>query len=183
MLIGRIWRPCLEILAALGSFASILIWRGIRPEDLWGGPPHSTWLFVAIALLGVSFWSSGYGVYRILLAQKRLVIHSAVYGTGSDADLDVTDILRQAERDALVVDVENKSFGADDPAYGIPKQLTVEYSYGNHVRKTIVWPEHSRLILPEDPEIERLREKMERLGKENEELKFTVGLISKQNTL
>jgi hypothetical protein len=182
MLMGRIWRPLLEILAALGGIASILIWRGIRPEDLRGAPPHWMWLMVALALLGLSLWSSGYGLYRIVQSQRKLVIHSAVYGTGSDADLDVTDILRKADRDALVVEVENKSFGSDDPAYGIPKQLTVEYSYGNHVRKTIVWPEHSRLILPEDPEIERLREKIERLAKENEELKFTVGLISKQNT-
>jgi hypothetical protein len=182
MLIGRIWRPFLEIVAALGGIASILIWRGIRPEDLREGPTHWAWLLVAITLLGLSLWSSGYGLYRILRAQRKLVIHSAVYGTGSEADVDVTDILRNSDRDALVVDVENKSFGSDDPAYGIPKQLTVEYSYGNHVRKTIVWPEHSRLILPEDPEIERLREKIERLAKENEELKFTVGIVSKQNT-
>lgn len=179
---GRIWRSLLEALAALGSMASILIWCAINSEDLRGGPSHWAWLTVAIVLLSLSLGSSGYRLYRTLQAQKGLVIHSAVYGTGSDADLDVTNTLRQAERDALVIDVENKTFGSDDPAYGIPKQLTVEYSYGNHVRKTIVWPEHSRLILPEDPEVERLREKIERLSKENEELKFTLGLISKQNT-
>jgi hypothetical protein len=81
-------------------------------------------------------------------AQQRLLIHSAVYGTGPANDMDVTEFLQNHQRDALVVPVSNEFFGRD-PAQNFLKRLQVEYSYGNQHRQRVENWEGSRLVLPE----------------------------------
>jgi hypothetical protein len=61
---------------------------------------------------------------------SKLVIHSASYGTGPDTDLDVTEKLQSMAHDGLVVSVAN-DLVPRDPHFGVIKQLTVTYSYGN----------------------------------------------------
>jgi hypothetical protein len=87
---------------------------------------------------------------KILAGESsRLTIHSAVYGTGPDTDIDVTEKLQSMVRDALVVPVAN-DLAPRDPHFGVVKVLTVEYSYGNPSRFRVTRPENSRLVLPED---------------------------------
>lgn len=80
---------------------------------------------------------------------SKLKIHSAVYGTGPENDVDVADVLRQKIGDGLVLDVVNDSFPGDDPAHKETKRLAVEYSWSGARFKT-ERPEYSRLVLPED---------------------------------
>jgi len=87
--------------------------------------------------------------------RQKLVIHSAVYGTGPLNDIVITDKLQNAQRDGLVIPVDN-SLVPTDPAYGQPKRLEVDYSYGNNTRFRAVRWEGSRLSLPEDTELSRL---------------------------
>lgn len=91
---------------------------------------------------------------------RKLTIHSAVYGTGPVNDLDVTEQLESAIREALVIPVDNNFLGCD-PAPNQVKRLFVEYSYGNRVRLTVAAPEHSRLVLPEDSQISQLKEALD----------------------
>lgn len=79
----------------------------------------------------------------------KLKIHSAIYGTGPDTDIDVTDKLQGMVQDGLAVSVAN-DLAPRDPHFGVVKQLTVEYSYGNPSRSRVTRPEGSRLVLPED---------------------------------
>jgi hypothetical protein len=98
-------------------------------------------------------------------APPNLVIHSAVYGTGPNDDMVVTNKLRTAVRDALVVPVDN-NLVPRDPAIGKHKRLVVEYSYGN---PSIQWAsrlEGERLVLPEDSETQRLRDEVEQLTRQ-----------------
>jgi len=97
----------------------------------------------------------------------RLVIRRALYGTGPQTDISVTDKLNDAVRDALVVPVDN-SLVPRDPALNVQKRLYVEYSYGNDSVLSVVRPEStpryiSRLVLPEDSEIARLTSEIEQL--------------------
>jgi hypothetical protein len=80
---------------------------------------------------------------------SKLTIHSAVYGTGPDTDIDVTDKLQGMLQDGLVVPVAN-DLAPRDPDFGKVKDLTVVYSYGNPHRATVKRREGSRLVLPED---------------------------------
>jgi len=98
------------------------------------------------------------------LPAPKLTIHSAVYGAG-ETFKDVTAILRGHSRDALVLDVENDSFGID-PVPMKPKRLRVEYSYNNSMRHTVTRWEHARLVLPEDSEIQRLTNEVEKMKEE-----------------
>lgn len=82
-------------------------------------------------------------------APRGLTIHSAVYGSGPDTDIDITEKLQSMVRDALVVPVAN-DLAPRDPHFGVVKVLTVEYSYGNPSRFRVTRPENSRLVLPED---------------------------------
>lgn len=93
---------------------------------------------------------------------EKLVIHSAVYGTGPIDDVSVTERLRPAVRDALVVPVDN-NLVPRDPAIGKVKRLAVEYSYGNPSIQQASRLEGERLVLPEDSEIQRLRGEIEQL--------------------
>lgn len=80
---------------------------------------------------------------------RPLVIHSAVYGTGPDTDMDVREKLQGMAGSGLVVAVEN-SLVPQDPRIGVKKRLLVEYSYGNPHRISVNRPEGCRLVLPED---------------------------------
>src|SRR5215469_3896119 len=126
--------------------------------------------FLAVAVFGMAVYIcamwyrfSGFNSPRQQPAKTdALVIHSAVYGTGPETDRDVTDLLRQHERAGLAFDVNNNAFGFD-PALMKEKRLRVEYSYRNPARLETSRPENSRLVLPEDSEIQRLKLEMERL--------------------
>jgi hypothetical protein len=85
----------------------------------------------------------------------RLVIHSAVYGTGAFDEVSVAHRLNAATRDALVIPVDNNLVDRD-PAPMKPKRLLVEYSYGGPSLLRVSRAEGGRLVLPEDSEIQRL---------------------------
>ena len=97
----------------------------------------------------------------------KLIIHRAVYGAGPQAESLVTDKLQNMPRHALVIPVDN-NLVPTDPAWGVRKQLDVEYSYGSDtvLRVSRLEPlagEISRLVLPEDTEIPRLKDEIARL--------------------
>lgn len=76
-----------------------------------------------------------------------ITIHRAVYGTDPTNDTDVTDVLRRAARDSLIIPIENDVMGRD-PIFGVVKRLEVEYSHGNRPVRKVSRPEHACLILP-----------------------------------
>ncbi len=77
----------------------------------------------------------------------RLVIRSALYGAG-DKWYDVRSVLMARLRSVtLAACVGNHLRG--DPCRGVPKSLTVEYSYRGK-RHTVTVPEGGELLLPEE---------------------------------
>jgi hypothetical protein len=113
----------------------------------------------SIWILG-RFGSSSRGVPETVGQNHKLVIDSAVYGTGPLDDVSVADQLNTATRDALVVLVDN-NLVSRDPAPNALKRLEVEYSYCNSAKFRVSRPEHTRLVLPEDFESQRLETKGE----------------------
>jgi len=105
---------------------------------------------------------------------EKLVIHSAVYGTGPIDDMDVTHTLRTAVRDALVVPVDN-NLVPRDPAIGKVKRIAVEYSYGNPSIQQATALEGERLVLPEDSALPRLRSEVEQLKRQHEQIAPIIG--------
>lgn len=101
----------------------------------------------------------------------KLIIHSAVYGTGPIDDVPITERLRTSVRDALVVPVDN-NLVPRDPAIGKVKRLAVEYSYGNPSIQQASRLEGERLVLPEDSEIQRLRGEIEQLKRKEHPAKL-----------
>lgn len=95
----------------------------------------------------------------------KLVIHYAVYGTSPHNDVVITDTLNDCSRDALVIPVDN-NLVSHDPAPNQPKRLFLKYSYGNASIFEVSRPEGSRLILPEDSELQRLKDELDRLDTE-----------------
>jgi hypothetical protein len=89
--------------------------------------------------------------------QKRIVIHSAVYGTDHSNDVSVTDKLNRAVTSALVMPVTNKLVPRD-PLEGTIKRLLVDYSYGDSEIRQIVKREYELLILPEDSQVQHVIE-------------------------
>jgi hypothetical protein len=97
---------------------------------------------------------------------QKLVIHSAIYGTGEMNDVSVLGTIKNMARDALVIPVDNNLVYGKDPAPNQPKRIVVEYSYGESPRRKVQRPESalgrpSRLVLPEDSEISRLVQELE----------------------
>jgi hypothetical protein len=105
--------------------------------------------------------------------QSKLVIHWANYRAWQEGGetYDVAEFLRKKiSGDSLVFVIENKNFVIDnqnfvpeDPLWGKPKRLKLSYSYNGEPARTIERPEPSRLVLPEDSEIQRLGEEMKRV--------------------
>jgi len=98
------------------------------------------------------------------LPPPKLVIHRAVYGIGPQADVDITESLRKAARDALVIPVDN-NLVPRDPAIGVRKRLVVEYSYGDGIvccasRMESMQGDIARLVLPEDSELPKLQKEL-----------------------
>jgi hypothetical protein len=98
----------------------------------------------------------------------KLVIRSASYAAveGNGKDYDVADCLRQMIcGNSLVMDIENHNFQINgrnyvpnDPKPFKDKRLLVTYSYDGESDVTLERQEHSRIVLPEDSEIKRLRD-------------------------
>jgi hypothetical protein len=80
---------------------------------------------------------------------NKLVIHSALFGTGPADDVSVLEKLNATPRDALVIPADN-SLVPQDPAPNKVKRLHVEYSYGNSAISKATRQEGGRLVLPED---------------------------------
>jgi hypothetical protein len=80
---------------------------------------------------------------------SKLKIHSALWGTGPENDVEVGPMLQELERDGLVIPV-TREFLQYDPIQGPDKRLEVQYSYGNPTVLKTTRPEYSRLVLPED---------------------------------
>jgi hypothetical protein len=83
--------------------------------------------------------------YTDQLERQRLTIHSAVYGVGNRSR-DVTTLLRNRVKDnTLTINVENDTLGGD-PAHGVRKVLTVDYSIGDEsIHHTVTVNEHKTL--------------------------------------
>jgi hypothetical protein len=155
-----------------GIFATltfgIAIWPWPQIKASQGTPAGISFSpkLIAIFLL-ISFVLSATSIYgawrrRPSPLGNKLMIHSAVYGTGPIDDMVVTHNLRTAVRDALVVPVDN-NLVPRDPAIGKVKRLAVEYSYGNPSIQQASRLEGERLVLPEDSEIQQLRGEVEQL--------------------
>ena len=91
---------------------------------------------------------------------SKLVIHSAkYYAPKSDERYDVTDFLSQIiVGDSVAFQIENHNFVVNDhnyvpkdPAPSKTKWLKVEYSFNHGPTCSLQRPEHSLLVLPEDP--------------------------------
>lgn len=112
---------------------------------------------------------------------SKLVIHSADYRAIENGGqvYEVSDFLRAIiSGDSLVFDIENhnfvigdQNFVPKDPLPFKPKRLQVTYSYGGQPASPIVRYEHSRLVLPEDTEIRRLKSDIEQIKQEHETAK------------
>jgi hypothetical protein len=97
---------------------------------------------------------------------SKLVVHSATYAAinGKGKTYNVTEFMQHIiAGDSLVLDIENhnfvigeKNFVPQDPCFGEPKRLQVTYSYDGEPETTVERPEHSRIVLPQDSERERL---------------------------
>ena len=103
------------------------------------------------------------------LNPAQLVIHRAFYGFGPNS-VDVTDKLRTAVRDALVIPVDN-NLVSRDPIVGVRKLLVVDYSYGDGVVRSVSRMESMqndivRLVLPEDSELAKLTAEVARLKRQ-----------------
>jgi hypothetical protein len=179
-----------QFIILAGALACVLVWLKIEPKDLLGWHvavtlPHWLWLAVAIVLFVVGMVPSGYSLYRSLQTNTttlktqpetqspKLVIHRAAYAAGLMTEVSVTDKLKNATRDALVVIVDHTLGGLlpNDPAYGVPKRLDVEYSYGSDrvfrvSRMERPAGEICRLLLPEDSEVQRLTNEVGRMNQE-----------------
>jgi hypothetical protein len=125
------------------------------------------WWHYGPILLGVAavIWLMIGGLLRN--EPSKLVIHRAVYAAGLQTEVSVTDKLKNAVRDALVITVDNTlgNLLPRDPAFNVRKRLDVDYSYGSdtvfHVSR-IEPPvgETGRLLLPEDSEVQRLTDEI-----------------------
>jgi hypothetical protein len=101
---------------------------------------------------------------------SKLAIHSANYRAwqAGGETCDVTEFVRKIIcGDSLVFDIENhnfvigdQNFVPRDPLWGKAKRLRVTYSYKGEPARTIERTEHSRLVLPEDSEIQRLKDEV-----------------------
>jgi hypothetical protein len=99
--------------------------------------------------------------------EPKLVILRAVYGVGPQADIDVTETLRNRCRDGLVIPVDN-NLVPRDPMIGIQKRLVVDYSYGDGIVYSAYRLESTagnivRLVLPEDSEVLKLQKEVSHL--------------------
>ncbi len=85
-------------------------------------------------------------------SHTNLKIHSAFYGIGNARDVNLTETLQNASRNALWLYVDNGLIpGIPDPAPNQPKRLTVEYSFGNDpTKRKVVCDERTDLVLPQD---------------------------------
>jgi hypothetical protein len=147
-------------------------------------PPEASHLLIAFALAGALFvlaailngiagFTRSHNNNRKEITKfeskvkSKLVIHSANYkaiGGGGKA-YNVTEFMQQIiTGDAIVLDIENhnfwlgdKNFVPKDPCSGTLKRLQVTYSYDGGEPHTIERQEHSRLVLPEDSELEKQR--------------------------
>lgn len=144
-----------------------------------------------VILLILTWALLGYSVYIRRLHRlppsknvppPNLVIHSAVYGTGPIDDVLITERLRTAVRDALVVPVDN-NLVPRDPAIGKVKRLAVEFSYGNSSIQHASRLEGERLVLPEDSSLPRLRSEVEQLKRQHETVTSPVTLGARIQSL
>ncbi|MGD0861022.1 MAG: hypothetical protein ABR912_17150 [Terracidiphilus sp.] len=111
-------------------------------------------VFCAITLFSILVWVMKESMTPISSPQpqsstSRLTIHSAYYGIPSINEENVIMSIQRLCADALVIQVENNTFGCD-PVQNLPgKRLRVKYSYGNDEVREVSLPEHSRMVLPE----------------------------------
>ncbi len=110
----------------------------------------------------------------------KLKITKAVYGAGPNADIDITESLKNKERDGLVIPVDN-NLVPYDPAFGVRKRLVVEYSYGDGIvycasRRESMQGDIVRLTLPEDSELHRLTDELKKKPEQTEKGKAAVEL-------
>jgi hypothetical protein len=145
------------------------------------GFPKSIVFFLIASLLlaSLSIW----GAWR--RPKSKLVIHRAVYAAGLPTEELVTDKLQSIARDGIAITVDSTLGGLlpRDPAFGVCKRLDVTYSYGSDKTFDVSRYEAppgqiSRLLLPEDSEIQRLTNQTnqfrQKLGTANQHLPIEI---------
>lgn len=140
--------------------SGVTIWRTERAST---PVSHEIGGWVIAVLVVASFVLAGlatYGAWR--QPKSKLVIHSAVYGTGPANDADVRAKLVKAPADALIAPITNEFLGCD-PAPRKVKRLRVTYSYQTPDKHTIDRPEDGYLFLPPDPQAQKLENELELL--------------------
>ncbi|MGA8736810.1 MAG: hypothetical protein WB558_23035 [Terriglobales bacterium] len=179
----------LKVLAvvALSLIVSQLIGHEMNDHRAIGELSSTQWYLYGLALLLIAV------VVSAALSKgkpSKLVIHSANYQAAKSGGTtyDVGEFLAKIiSGDSLVFDIENHNFVIDghnyvphDPFTGEGKRLQITYSYGDEPRKSIVRYEHSRLVLPEDHEIQRLTNEMARLNTQSESDLYRCHQVSDQ---
>jgi hypothetical protein len=119
-------------------------------------------LLVGVAIGGAASRSGTAQIQKVPL--PKLVIHSALYGIGDATDVVLTERLNGLTKEGLVVPVNNNLVD-HDPAPNKFKRLKVSYQYDAGDLHSIVLPEHSWLILPENPQLLKLKSEVEVLEK------------------
>lgn len=101
---------------------------------------------------------------KLLPGSKKLEIRSARYQEiGSPNYRDVTQRLMEIAADGLVIPVDYTFLGCDPAPGNHHKRLVVDYVYGDLPQAQAVGYEGGKLILPQDPEIQRLMNEVKRL--------------------
>lgn len=155
------------IASTLGGLASSLIWLGVKPKDLAMTQtitiPRALWLILAIALfafgIGSSIWSGIIQRREINRLNSNpqssgLRIISAEWGIVGEKVIDVTpDVVERQRGDSFSERVMLGLFHGRDPVKRKTKFLSVRYSLDGR-EATIIRPEYSWLILPENTFLE-----------------------------
>src|SRR5207244_1349168 len=131
-------------------------WREFHSASLMVGAV--LWLVLVVAtIVLIGFYIKEKIANRRLVGasngnKAHLKIHSAFYGIGNAKDVDITNTLQNAPRNALWLWVDNGLIpNIPDPAHNLPKRLKVEYSFGTDpARREVTRQEHAALVLPVD---------------------------------
>lgn len=165
------WISELLISLGIGKPVQLLITKHFSVPPEWGLPlwlVTSGLLFFAVAWIGDKLAKKETRIARSTVQTSVLTIHRATWGTGQGAQTDVTNNLQNLVSEGLSIDVYYENPALGDPAPMKRKRLDVQYSYGNEIKNATIsrWErgvgESSRLVLPEDSEIRRLENELEK---------------------
>ena len=164
----ELWRP------DSGTIEYPAVWQdenGMTEVPLEFGPSDS--FFVVFRdLEACSFWRS---VELASGTESELKILQATYGVpGQKKQVDVTQVLRDLKtNNGLSMKVRPRSFGVPDPAYGVVKELHVNYMLdGQNFSK--VWKDQDQLLITQPENLNDCSSELSRLPDGSCELAVTV---------